>query len=547
MRSTARRILSRSRALQRVACSKLGCATIANLGIIPKSERFRSIQALQDDLKDIFLYRFIENCRLVGQENLTMLLRHTSQYMIASAIVAVLGFLSAAVFTRLLTPADYGIYIVGLSIANFVSSVVFTWVRYSVMRFEAEGDKADVRMTSLAAYIVSAMLAPIIICGLHLFSHMSWSRAVIAVFLSMGTSLFEMGQEILRSRLQVRAFIIGSVLRSALAFSVCIIIAECGGGGIGQLLGAGLAYYLAFTLCGRQIWRAPRAPIDAAKLKLFFWLGLSVTAAGIIVSFQASFDRLFIAWRFNDASAGLYGASADVVRQIILIPAGSVASAAFPLIVRTYATSSPEETRLQLERAGELLLSVLAPAAVGLALTTPYLVSFLLGSDFRPTATAVMPVLAFAWLCQSISQSYIHVSFHLSMKQSLAIPHGLAALFANAIFLWPCTSYFGFAGAAWSVLLSEFLAMVAGYLLTFRSYPLPLLIGPIRRVTIACSCMALTVLCLERWLPAYTPSAFVALAISGAAVYIVVGIVLNIGDFRSSVLQMFVASVQKDA
>ena len=30
-----------------------------------------------------------------------MLVRHTSQYMISSALVAVLGFMSAAVFTRL--------------------------------------------------------------------------------------------------------------------------------------------------------------------------------------------------------------------------------------------------------------------------------------------------------------------------------------------------------------------------------------------------------------------------------------------------------------
>ena len=112
--------------------------------------------------------------------------------------------LSAAVFTRLLSPGDYGVYIIGLSIANFVSATAFTWVRYSVMRFESEGDKADVRMTSLAAYVVSAATAPAILIFVHLVAHIGWDRAALAVGLSLGLSLFELGQEILRSRLRVR-------------------------------------------------------------------------------------------------------------------------------------------------------------------------------------------------------------------------------------------------------------------------------------------------------------------------------------------------------
>ena len=323
---------------------------------------------------------------------------------------------------------------------------------------------------------------------------------------------------------------IGSVLRSAFAFVVCILIAELGGGGLGQLAGAATAYYLAAAFSCREIWRGPRAPIDVAKLKLFFWLGLSVTAAGFLFTFQLSLDRLFIAWRFGDSEAGLYGASADVVRQIILIPAGSVAAAAFPLTVRVFTTGSAEETRRQLERTAELLLTVLAPAAVGLALTAPYLISFLLGPAFRSTAMAVMPILAFAWLFQSISQTYINVSFHLALKQSLSIPHALAALSVNALCLWPLTSYFGPVGAAWSLMASEAVGVLAGLLLTRRAHPLPLILAPVRRLAIACGWMAVGVLGLERLLPNHSAGAFIALASAGALIFVAIGFVLNICD-----------------
>ena len=466
-----------------------------------------------------------------------MLVRHTSQYMVSSAINAALGFLSAAVFTRLLTPADYGVYVVGFSMANFIAATIFTWVRYSVMRFEAEGDAVDVRLTSLAGYFVSAATTPILLLSLHFVFHAPWERAGFAVAVALGMSLFDLGQEILRSRLKVRAFVIGAAMRSATAFLVCIGIAELGGGGLGQLGGAALAYFVSAAISARAIWRGPRAKIDWNKLKLFLWLGASVTAAGFLVAFQGALDRLFIAWRFGDVEAGLYGAAADVVKQIILIPAGSVAAAAFPLTVRVFARGDADETRRQLERTGELLFAVLAPAAAGLALTAPYLVSFLLGPAFRETAATIMPILAFAWLFQSVSQTYIHVSFHLAMRQDLAIPHGLATLAANAALLWPLTSIFGPTGAAWSLLASEILGAAAGYALTWKAHRLPTVFAPGRRIVLACGAMALCVVALERRLPDYSATGFVALALVGGCAYASVAVMLDVCASRAFVVR----------
>ena len=42
------------------------------------------------------------------------MLRHASQYMIASVVAAIFGFLGTATFTRMLSPGDYGIYVIGV-------------------------------------------------------------------------------------------------------------------------------------------------------------------------------------------------------------------------------------------------------------------------------------------------------------------------------------------------------------------------------------------------------------------------------------------------
>ncbi len=465
-----------------------------------------------------------------------MLLRHASHYMMASATTAILGFVGAAIYTRLLTPADYGVYVVGFSLASFIFSVAFAWVQYSVMRFESEGARADVRMTSLAAYGLSALAAPFLLIGAHYGAHMPWGRATLSIGLALAWGMFDLGQEIQRSRFQVRGFVFGSMFRAAAALGLCVAIAWSGGGGLGQLAGAALAYGLAALVSAPRIWQGPRAPFDPAKLKLFFRLGVAVTVAGLIVTLQAALDRLFIAWRFGDGPAGLYGASADVVKQIVLIPAGSVAAAAFPLTVRAFASGDAAATRRQLAHTAELLLAILVPAAVGLALTAPYLVSFLFGPAFRETAGAIMPVLAFAWMFQSISQSYLHVSFHLAMKQGLSIPHGLATLAFNAALLWPMTSAFGPNGAAGSLLASEALGAAVGYALTLRAHRLPMIPGPAARIVAAAAVMALVVLALRAQMPAYSAGAFIALAASGALVYGLVAVALDVLGARAVVV-----------
>ena len=80
------------------------------------------------------------------------MLQQTFQYSIASLVSAIIGLLSAVFFTRLLSPEEYGVYVVGLSTAGVISAVLFTWVRVSALRFQSEGGAVDVRKTALAAF-----------------------------------------------------------------------------------------------------------------------------------------------------------------------------------------------------------------------------------------------------------------------------------------------------------------------------------------------------------------------------------------------------------
>src|ERR1700722_16567418 len=138
------------------------------------------------------------------------MLRHASQYMIASVIAAVFGFLGTATFTRLLSPGDYGVYVIGIGIAGFGSAILFTWIRFSVIRLQSEGGQRDLRGTALAAYGFSFAFSPCLLPLPGFFCGRGWGKRRCAIDLALGLVLVEIGQEIMRARFQVREFVTGA-------------------------------------------------------------------------------------------------------------------------------------------------------------------------------------------------------------------------------------------------------------------------------------------------------------------------------------------------
>src|SRR6185312_6699942 len=460
------------------------------------------------------------------------MLRHASQYMIASVVAAAFGFISSATFTRLLTPGDYGVYVIGVGIAGFVSSILFTWLRFSVMRLQSEGGGRDLRATAFAGYGMSLAAAPLLLLVIPYLAHRGWQEVGCAILLALGIGLVELGQEVMRARFEVREFVTGAVLRTIASFGLCLAAIKFGWGGIGLLVGTAIGYYVSAAFSARTIWRAPLARANAGELRLFVRLGFVFTITAFVYTFQCSMDRLFLAWHSGEAFSGLYGASADLTRQIIQMPAGSIAAAAFPIAVSSLVQHGAARAREQLQRFGAVLLAVSVPAAIGLALTIPYLAAFLLGPAFRDTAARIVPMLAIGWLFQCITQYYVHVSFHLAKKPEWSLLQGFCSVAVNVVSIWPLTDAWGLQGTALSFMISEACGLAVGVVITQFAYPLPSLLAPLARTLLAGSLMAVDVLALEQWLPVPGAVTFVILAVSGVVVYGVAAVGLNICDVR---------------
>jgi O-antigen/teichoic acid export membrane protein len=463
------------------------------------------------------------------------MISQTFHYMVASIISAAIGLLSAIVFTRLLSPEEYGVYVVGLSTAGIVSAMLFTWVRVSALRFQSEGGSVDVRATVFLAYLISAMAAPVALLIATLASSVSFERNIAAVVFALGLGLFELGQELLKARMQSFAFMAASITRACVAFLLCLAAALLGGGGLSQLAMVTVTYFITASLFAATIWRRPMAGLNISDLRAFSRFGIPITISGIVFAIHAALDRMLVFHLMGDTAAGHYGASADLIRQIVLIPATSIASATIPLAVRAFADGGPQDARPHLEFSFGLLLAAVTPAVVGVALTSSYIAGVVLGSEFRETAAQIMPVLAFAWLFQSVSQSYVHASFHLAKTPFLITLQGVGMLLVNLLAMPLLIARFGLAGAAWGLVVAEASGMCLGWFLSRRAFPLPFNALQVLRIVAATAAMALVVTALKPLLPIGVVSLGI-LAGCGCLTYLAAALAFDVAGLRKAAI-----------
>jgi O-antigen/teichoic acid export membrane protein len=419
------------------------------------------------------------------------MLRQASSYMIAHGVSAVLGFAAIMVFTRLLDPEQYGLYVVGMSLAGIINAVLFAWIRLAILRFQSEGGGADIRLNAIVGYGLSAALTPIAVGVTMLTTGLDLLHVGLAMLVALTLGLFEFGQEVFKAQQKTGAYMRAAVLRAVVTFGASLALVQMGFGGASLLAGITIAYALTALVFGPRVWSRPVKKFDRALFRAMVIYGAPMAFSGTVFALHGALDRLIVVHFLGEASAGIYGASADLVRQIILFPALAIGSAMAPLVIRSLSEGGREKADAQLVQSGELLLAALLPAVAGLAIIAPSFAQFMLGPDYRDAAAVLIPVLVLAWLFQALTHQFVQLSFHLAKAPRLLLAQGCIILVVNVVATIVLVPPYGLVGAAWALVIAEGFGLLIGYWLAKAAHPLPVQPWPILRVVAATTAMAI--------------------------------------------------------
>ncbi len=89
-----------------------------------------------------------------------MLIGQASINLTANILSAMLGLLSVFIFTRLFSPHDYGVYLLGMAFASVVSVFLAGWFRNLILSGHARDNGTDVRGLVVTGYLVGCFAAP---------------------------------------------------------------------------------------------------------------------------------------------------------------------------------------------------------------------------------------------------------------------------------------------------------------------------------------------------------------------------------------------------
>ena len=459
-------------------------------------------------------------------------------YLPMNIVQGLVGFGSIFVFTRLLTPAEFGVYALAFSATSLGHTLVFTWLEAAMARFyapEAQAGRLADHFATLYRCWLGAAAVFVAIGGAALLLWPGDGPIKLAVAAGLAAtlarSLAKLNQERRRAAGDVRGAALMDMAQTIAGFAIGVGLIYAGLKGAAPIagLGAAAAVVLAFLL-PTELRRGGGGAFESQRARTYASYGLPVALSLIFALALATTDRFLLAAYLGDATVGVYQAGYSLANRTLDVMFIWLGAAGGPaLIVALERGGAASLAKAAREQAG-LMLALALPAAVGLALVARPLTEVMIGPALRDGAALVTPWIAASTLFAGFTNCYAHQAFMLGRRTGLlllamAIP--AAANIALNLLLIP---RFGLPGAMWATTASYALGLVASIGLGRRAQPLPLPIWPLVRAALASATMGAVV----ARLPSLGGLAELGLKAGvGALVYGLAAYALDVADVRS--------------
>jgi O-antigen/teichoic acid export membrane protein len=425
-------------------------------------------------------------------------------YLPANITSGIVGLLTIVVFTRLMTPEQYGAYALSMTVMILAHTLLFTWTEAAMARFQArareQGDIAGHMATIYRTWLVLALAFPLV-AGLAVWIAPISDSLKVAVGAGLLAvvfrSLIKLVQERRRADGEVGAAALLDMAQSAGGFAAGVVYVAIGFGGGGPLMGMAVVAILClvFTL-RRELTMTQGGRIEPARLREYAGYGMPVALSLILALVISSTDRFLLAGYLHEEAVGVYHAGYSLANRtldVMFIWLGMAGGPAMVAALERGGRAALAETAR--EQASFMVLLTL-PAAVGVALVAGPLAQVMVGEALVEGAAHVTPWIAIGAFFSGVTTYYLHQAFTLGQRTKLlsvtmTIPAGL-----NLVLNLVLIPRFGIDGAMWSTAISYTVGAVASWALGRRAMPLPLPLEALWKGGAGCLAMALAVLAL---------------------------------------------------
>jgi O-antigen/teichoic acid export membrane protein len=459
-------------------------------------------------------------------------------YLPVNVVQGVVGLFTIVVFTRVLSPADYGVYALAFSVMSLANTSLFTWLEAAMARFyapEAEAGRLPGHFRTLyGTFALQALAFPLVAVPIVWFWPMPRPLKV-AIAAGLATivfrSLARMVQERRRAAGDVRAAALLDIVMTAGGFAVGAGLALMGFGGASPLVGIGAAAALCLIFALPTELKQMRGGVyEPARARLYAGYGVPVSLSLILSLALATTDRFLLAAYLNETAVGVYHAGYSLANRTLDVMFIWLGMAGGPAAIAALERGGHKALRETAREQAGFMVALALPAAVGLALVAKPLADVMVGPALREGAAQVTPWIAASAFFAGVTTYYFHTAFTLARRTGLLLAAMAFPALANVALCLVLIPRLGLQGALWATVAAYGLGAIASYALGRRAIALPLPLETAGKAALGSVLMALAV----RLVPAFGGvGELAAKAAVGLVVYATIAYALDLCGSRT--------------
>lgn len=401
------------------------------------------------------------------------LVGHSVGYVLARGLPGLINFLALALYTRLLTPSDYGQFASILAWVSLANSLFFSWLRIAVVRFlPAFSDRRKSLLSTV--FVAYLMLLPIsavvwlIILSVS-YAEIPLNLKFLGLLLLWAEAWFELNLDFLRAQLQPFLYGMVAFAKALLTLILGTVTAVLGFGAIGLTIASILGFALPGLLINYKVWT--QSGIDNFSRDIFGQLlmyGLPLSGTLVLGFLNAGSDRLLAKVLLGDEAVAYYTVGYDLAQQTITMIFMVMNMAAGPIIIQAYEKQSILAAQQQYDRYGLLVHVVGVPATVGLWLVSEPLTRLVLGREYQAATLAIFPWIVFGAFLHGLKSYYVDFVFHLDKNTVVQLWTLVPSALANVIWNLAFMPRHGVIAAAHSTIISYAIGLFLSVILANR-------------------------------------------------------------------------------
>jgi O-antigen/teichoic acid export membrane protein len=333
-------------------------------------------------------------------ERLKELVRHSAVYGVGSIVARVLGVLLLPLYTRYLTPRDYGLIETLVALSAVLTALVAQAMKSAFFRFyfDSEDEQRRLLVVRTAFWYVVAASTGTLIAGVVFSQPISWllfgttghDGLVIAAFVGLWAAMnYEQMTSLFRVEQRSGAYVVATLTNVALTIAATVLLVVVfDQGPLGVLVGnftGTLIVYAALLVYSR---RALGLQFDRSLYRAMNRFGLPLVPSAVALWLTNFSDRFFLVKLSDLHEVGLYSIGVRLASAIVLLlTAFRLAWPAF-----AYSIEDDREAGRTYSFVLTYVVYVCCWLALGLGLLAPWLLKLITTEPFYPAQNVVAPL-----------------------------------------------------------------------------------------------------------------------------------------------------------